>query len=107
MGVLEPVTELSGKFESFLVSTCPRNYADKFAQREPGINSRDPYLEFLVNKATVKHIFLLVPLLVPVNIIPHIHHITRNSSNMNFIHRDIILCESFCYYIPEFRGNLK
>ena len=105
VGVLEPVTKLSGKFESILVSSCPRNCADKFAQREPWISSGVLYLEFLVNKATAKHIFLLVPLLVLVNIIPQILHI--NSSNINFIHRDIILCDSFCYYFLEFRGSLK
>lgn len=105
VGVLQPVTTLSGKSESFLVSSCSPNYADNLAQREPGIISGALYLEFLVNKTTVKHIFLLVPLLVPVNIIPQILHI--HSSNMNLIHRDIILCESFCYYFPEFRGNLK
>jgi len=105
VGVLEPVTKLSGKFENFLVSYCPCTCADNFAQREPGIISGVLYLEFLMNKATAKHFFLLVPLLVPVNIIPQILHI--NSSNMNFIHRDIILYESFCYDLLEFRGNLK
>ena len=53
-GFKELIT-LSGKSESFWVCSCSRNYGDKFAQREPGINSGALYLEFLVKSYSKAH----------------------------------------------------
>jgi hypothetical protein len=87
VSVVASVKTVSDKSESFLVSSCSRSYTESFVQRKRKIMSESLYLEFMVDNVTLKHIFPVVPLFVPVHIIPQILHI--HASNINVVNRYI------------------